>query len=264
MVTYAPGLRGVLPPLPEGCLAGPGWSIIREVNDSLAHRIPEPGCLSDARVALFDLDGTLLDTIELILSSLRHATGTVLGRPLSDEVLLRNVGVPLAVQMREFDEERADELLAVYRTHNAEHHDGLVRAYPSVAEALAGLASRGLPMGVVTSKSRPMAERGLAITGLRERFRTVVTCDDTELHKPDPAPLAFAADALGVDLRYCVYVGDSPYDIRAARAAGARAVGVTWGVSSAQELRAEGPDAIIDDLADLPRMFMQAPARAGA
>jgi pyrophosphatase PpaX len=240
------------------------WSIIHEVNDSSAHRPPDPGRLADARVVLFDLDGTLLDTIGLILSSFRHATTEVLGRPLPDEVLLRNVGVPLAVQMREFDEARADDLLAVYRAHNAEHHDDLVRAFPGVAEMLGRLAALGLRMGVVTSKARPMAERGLMITGVRRHFGVVVTCDDTERHKPDPAPLAFAADALGADLRYCVYVGDSPHDMRAARAAGARAVGVTWGVSSEADLAAEGPDAIIDDMADLPRLFTQAPARAGA
>jgi pyrophosphatase PpaX len=126
------------------------------------------------------------------------------------------------------------------------------------------VASLGLPMGVVTSKSGPMAERGLAISGIRQRFDIVVSCEDTERHKPDPAPLVFAADALGADLRYCVYVGDSPHDMRAAKAAGAHAVGVTWGVSSEAHLAAEGPDAIIDDMADLSKLFMQASARADA
>jgi pyrophosphatase PpaX len=234
------------------------------VNDHPAQGSSARPAYHDTRAVLFDLDGTLLDSIELILSSFRHATSVVMGRALPDEVLLRNVGVPLAAQMREFDETRADELLAAYRAHNAEHHDGSVRAYPHVIGALDELVLRELPLAVVTSKARPFAERGLEITGMRDRFDVVVTCDDTERHKPDPAPLAYAAGALGVDLRYCVYVGDSPHDVRAAKAAGARAVAVTWGVSSAEDLHAEDPDAVIDRLSELLDMLPQAPARAGA
>jgi pyrophosphatase PpaX len=240
------------------------WSIIFAVNQLPAHASDGFAPFHDTHAVLFDLDGTLLDTVELILSSFRHATAAVLGRQLPDEVLVKNVGVPLAVQMREIDEARAEDLLAAYRIHNGEHHDRVVTAFPGVARVLDELALRGLPMGVVTSKSRSVAERGLTITGIRDRFAIVVACEDTERHKPDPDPLAFAADALGVDLRYCVYVGDSPHDVRAGRAAGARAVAVTWGVASAEDLLAEGPDAIIDDLSDLPKMLPQAPARAGA
>lgn len=239
------------------------WSIIREMEERPTTPPPAPGRFADAHAVLFDLDGTVLDTIELILFSLRHATGEVLGAPLPDDVLLRNVGVPLAKQMAEFEPSRADELLTVYRAHNAVHHDRLVRAFPGVADGLAEVRSER-PIGVVTSKSRVMAERGLEVTGLLESFDVVVTCDDTERHKPDPEPLLFAAGALGVDLRYCVYVGDSPHDIRAAKAAGARAVGVTWGVSSEADLAAETPDAVVDKMADLTSLFQQASARSGA
>jgi pyrophosphatase PpaX len=217
--------------------------------------------LAQTRAVLFDLDGTLLDTIALILSSFQHATTTVLGEPLPDDVLLRNVGVPLAVQMAEFDPERAEELLAVYRAHNGEHHDRLVEAYPGVAEVVAAIDDAGMPMAVVTSKSRHLAERGLTITGLRGRFPVLVACEDTEEHKPDPAPLILAADTLGVDLRYCVYVGDSPHDVRAARDGGAIAIGATWGVSSAAELAAAGPDFVIDSIDELLGLLNEACVR---
>ncbi len=106
-------------------------------------------------------------------------------------------------------------------------------------------------MGVVTSKSRLLAERGLALAGLRDAFAVVVTCDDTQRHKPDPAPLEAGARALGVDLRYCVYVGDSPHDVRAARSGGAVPIAASWGVSTVEDLLAEDPAAVIDRMGQL-------------
>jgi pyrophosphatase PpaX len=204
--------------------------------------------LNAVRAVLFDLDGTLLDTIPLILTSFRHATATVLGAPLPDDVMLANVGVPLRVQMTEFSPEHAEELLHCYREHNNSIHDEMVCMFPPTPAALTRIADTGLPLGIVTSKSRMMAERGLAITGIAGLFQTLVTCDDLAEHKPDPAPLRFAADALGVDVRYCIYIGDSPHDVAAARAAGMLAVAATWGVSSRETLLAAEPDLILDSL----------------
>jgi pyrophosphatase PpaX len=217
------------------------------INPALAKR------LGSSRAVLFDLDGTLLDTIELILSSFRHATKIVLGETLPDPVLMRNIGIPLRVQMREFTEDQdvADRMLDVYREHNARVHDDMVAVFPGVPEMLEGLKTLGLPLAVVTSKSRPLAERGLKLTGLTGYFDALVTSDDTEIHKPDPYPLTVAAGALGVDLRYCVYVGDSPHDVRAAVDGGAVAVAATWGVSDASDLLEQGPDIVIDNVSEL-------------
>jgi pyrophosphatase PpaX len=231
------------------------------ISPALAER------LDGVRAVLFDLDGTLLDTIELILTSFRHATHEVLGKALPDEVLTRNIGIPLRVQMSEFSDDpgEADEMLRIYREHNGDIHDRMVAAFPGVREMLDGLAARGLPMGVVTSKSRTLAERGLAITGLDGYFDTLVTSDDTEIHKPDPYPLTVAAGALGVQLRYCVYVGDSPHDMRAAVDGGAVAVAATWGVSDDPELVAEGPDVVIDSVGQLlPLLARDRRAREGS
>jgi pyrophosphatase PpaX len=234
-------------PLPEGCYHTPVTNPLPPTETALSDR------LRDVRAVLFDLDGTLLDTIELILSSFRHATFEVLGEKIPDAVLMRNIGIPLRVQMREFtaDPIKADEMLDRYREHNAEIHDGAVAAFPGVRDMLTGVRDLGLPMGVVTSKSRALAERGLEITGLGCYFDTLVTSDDTDRHKPDPYPLLVAADALGVHLRYCVYVGDSPHDVRAAVDGGAVSVAATWGVSNDPELVAEGPDVVIDSVAEL-------------
>lgn len=224
-------------------------------DSALATRLAAVECV------LFDLDGTLIDTLDLIRESMRYATATVLGDPLPDEVLMHNVGVPLAVQMREFSETHADELLAVYREHNARVHDVMVREYPGVEEALTELVERGYLLGVVTSKIGHVARQGLERFSLERFFDVIVASDDVETHKPDPAPLLHAAASLGVDPTACAYVGDSPHDISAAVAAGMVAVAAKWGVASTERLRAAGSEYEADSMTEVMRLF---PARESA
>jgi pyrophosphatase PpaX len=196
---------------------------------------------------LFDLDGTLIDSGELILASFRHATQTVLGRTIPDEVLMANVGGHgIRAQMTEFDAERADELVRVYRDHNlAIYHQ--VEAFDGILGMLDGLLDDDRNLGVVTVKSRPTVEVTFEVLPLGRYFRTVVTGDDTERHKPEPDPLLLALDRLGAEPDTAVYVGDSPFDIRAAKAAGMVAIAVSWGgIHSADRLAAESPDLMVD------------------
>jgi pyrophosphatase PpaX len=206
---------------------------------------------------LFDLDGTVVDTIPHILASFRHATEEVLGEALDDEVLMHHVGVPLARQMRYFtdDEAEAERLLAAYRAFNHRTHDDMAKLYPNTRSALATLAHARVPMGIVTSKSRTMAERALELFDLRDFFQVVVTADDTDCHKPDPVPLIHAASILQMDPARLVYVGDSPADIACGKGAGAATVGATWGVASRQRLVEARPDAIIEDIGELPALL---------
>ena len=191
---------------------------------------------------LFDFDGTLVDSIALILDSFRHATGTVLGRVPGDDVLIAGVGTPLEEQMRALDAARADELVAVYREHNARRHADLLQPYPGVDAMLAGLRRRGHALGIVTSKMRDAVELGMRYVPLG-RFDVVVTCEDTDRHKPDPAPVLHALAALAAPAASAVYVGDAPYDLQAGRGAGVATAAAMWGTAFAPAvLRAERPD----------------------
>lgn len=213
--------------------------------------------LGSVQAVLFDLDGTVVDTIPHILASFRHATAEVLGAALSDEVLLHHVGVPLARQMRYFtdDEAEADRLLASYRAFNHKTHDDMARLYPNTLAALTALHAAGLPMGIVTSKSRLMAERAIDLFDLRKFFQVLVTADDTDYHKPHPLPVRYGAELLGMEPAKLVYVGDSPADIESGNGAGAATVGAAWGVASVERLVAAEPDAIIDDIGELPALL---------
>ena len=200
--------------------------------------------------ALFDFDGTLVDTTDLIYQSMRHATGEVLGREISRDVLMANVGQPLPRQMELLSAEHAEALLDSYRLHNEENHDALIKEFPGVEESLARLKAAGVRVGVVTSKRRFSVDMALKkFPGLGDVVDQWVTMEDTTEHKPRPEPLLKGLEMLGnVPREQAAYVGDSPFDVTAAKAAGVESVAVSWGAFSEDALRAAEPDHLVPDL----------------
>jgi len=203
-------------------------------------------------VVLFDLDGTVVDSGAIILASMRHATREVLGREYSDAELLQAVGGPgLEAQMHALAPEHVDRLVSVYRAHNEPLHDEL-EACAGMEDVLVRLRDESRRLGIVTAKRRATVELAFESVPLGHLFGTIVGGDETERHKPDPEPLLLAARRLGADPAETAYVGDSPFDVRAAKAAGMYAVAVTWGrIHDRARLEAEEPDAIVDTAEEL-------------
>jgi len=200
---------------------------------------------------LFDLDGTLIDSGAMILASMRHATRTVLNREIPDEQLLARVGSGLVEEMRALDEARVDDLVRVYREHNEPLHRDL-QPCPGVLPLLPRLAAEGRRLGIVTAKRRATVELAFAVLPLRDFFDVLVTAEETERHKPHPEPLLLALERLGRRPDEAAYVGDSRFDVRAAKAAGVAAIAVTWGgIHSPARLASERPDALVHDAEEL-------------
>ena len=202
-------------------------------------------------VVLFDLDGTVLDTVELIRASHAHAVREVLGVELPDEELMAGIGTPLREQMEVFSAERADELFHVYRAWNHANTARLIERYPGVDEVLLELESEGARLGIVTSKMLDAVELAFAALPPPIVWDVVITTEDTPLHKPHPAPLLAALERLEGTPAEAVYVGDSPFDLQAARAAGMAGIGVTWGAFGRAALEAEEPLVVVDTPAEL-------------
>ena len=206
---------------------------------------------------IFDLDGTLIDTVPLIVASHRHALATVLGRELPEADLREGIGRPLLEQMRSFDEPRAQELFDVYREFNHRVHDDYVRAFDGMLELCDELRMRGIPIAVATSKMRDAVLLAYGVVpGLEQRIDAMVTIENTVTHKPGPEPIRHALELLGRTAEGAVYVGDAPSDLQAARAAGVAAVGVTWGAFSYAGLAVEHPDAIATTPAELAGILL--------
>jgi len=201
---------------------------------------------------LFDLDGTLVDSGAMILASFRHATRTVLAREIPDEQLAALVGgMNIHEQMRSLDPARVDDLVRVYREHNEPLHADL-QAFPGVEDLLAELSAQGRKLGVVTSKRRRTVDLAFAVLPIEQFFAVVVTSGDTDRHKPHPDPVLFALERLGADPAEAAFVGDSPFDVRAGKAAGVFTVAVSWGGLHSEERLAEaGADVVVHTPEDL-------------
>jgi pyrophosphatase PpaX len=198
-------------------------------------------------VVLFDLDGTLIDSGPIILASMQHATKTVLGREIAYEELAATVGGQgLVAQMRALDPERVDELVEVYRRHNDPLHDTL-EAFDDLLHVLPRLRDEGRRLGIVTAKRHRTVRLALdRFPDLAEQFDVVVGYEDTEVHKPAPEPVLAALGKLGAEPGEAAYVGDSPFDVQAAKAAGVFAVAVGWGgIHPDERLLEEEPDAFV-------------------
>jgi pyrophosphatase PpaX len=198
-------------------------------------------------IVLFDLDGTLIDSGPIILASMQHAVTTVLGREIPPEELGMTIGGQgIVAQMQAIDLEHADELLDAYKEHNDGLHETL-EAFDELVALLPGLKAEGRKLGIVTAKRHRTV--GLALErfpALADAFDVVVGFEDTERHKPDPDPVLLAVERLAGTPGDAAYVGDSPFDIGAAKAAGVYAVAVGWGgIHPDDRLLAEKPDAFV-------------------
>jgi len=207
---------------------------------------------------LFDLDGTLIDSIRLIIDSYHH-TLAAHGLPArSDAEWLAGIGTPLMVQFRDWshDPTTLQAMVATYREYNLAHHDSRVTAYPGVVQMVRTLRTRNLRVGLVTSKNTPGALRGLRLVGLEDTMEVVIGADDVKNPKPDPEPVRLAMERLGVLATETIYVGDSLHDMHAGRGAGVRTGAVLWGPFGREHLAPSGPDHWLerpDDLLDLVR-----------
>jgi pyrophosphatase PpaX len=199
-------------------------------------------------VVLFDLDGTLVDSAAVILGSFHHATETVLRRRFPDERILAQVGGSnLATQMALLDDEHVDELVRVYREHN-EPLQAELACFPGMVDVLAQLKGEGRRLAVVSAKQQPTVRRAFESAGIGDFFDVVVGCDDTDRHKPDAEPILKALELLEARPAGAAYVGDSPFDVAAARAAGVFSVAVGWGgIHRVEEADAfvERPEALL-------------------
>ena len=196
------------------------------------------------RTYLFDLDGTLLDSIALILTSFHHTSRVHLDRELPDSYWLEGTGTPLRDQLGKVarSKEELAAMLDTYLAYNLSHHDDMAKPYPGVVDVVRTLHARNAKLALVTSKMRTGAERGLRLLGLEEEFSVHVCADDVEHGKPHPAPVLMALDALDSSPDEALFIGDSHHDIEAGRRAGVTTVAVTWGPFTREKLAAAEPD----------------------
>lgn len=196
------------------------------------------------RAYLFDLDGTLADSIDLIIESYNHTMVAHGREPRSHTYWRALIGTPLEEQFKRLSDDPEDvaAMVKTYGDYNIAHHDARVKAYPGVLDTLTTLRERGAPLAIVSSKRRAGLHRFFRLVGIEGWFDALVGGDDVENGKPHPEPVHRAVAALGVSHDETVFIGDSPHDLESGRAAGVKTAAALWGPFPREELAVHGPD----------------------
>lgn len=202
---------------------------------------------------LFDLDGTLIDTNDLIISSYEHVLRYYAPDQYSRDDIISWIGVPLADNFSSISSNpsQVEQMIDTYQSHNLANHETLVREYDGVYDTIKTLYERGYSLGIVTTKRKEAAVKGASMLGLLPFFSTFVTVDDVETPKPHPEPLQIAMTQLNARPEETIMVGDSQFDIMAGKNAGVRTAGVEWTIKGASFLKNYEPDWMLARMSDL-------------
>ncbi|MDM5190732.1 pyrophosphatase PpaX [Bacillus sp. DX4.1] len=200
---------------------------------------------------LFDLDGTLINTNELIISSFLHTLNKYYPNEYKREDVLPFIGPSLQDTFGSIDPNRVEEMIQCYRKFNHEHHDELVEEYETVYETVQELRQKGYKVGIVTTKARQTVEMGLQLSKLKAFFDVVVTIDDVEHVKPHPEPIQKALQLLDAKPEDTLMVGDNHHDIVGGQNAGTKTAAVAWTIKGRTYLESYKPDYVLDKMSDL-------------
>lgn len=200
---------------------------------------------------LFDLDGTLINTIELIVASFLHTMETYYPGKYKREDVVSFIGPPLSETFNNLDPDRVEEMTNTYRTFNHAKHDDLVEEYEGVKETLEVLHKEGFKMAIVTTKRRDTAVRGLQLKKLDHFFDVIVSLDEVTNYKPHPEPAQMAMEALGSVPEKTMMIGDSQHDILGGKNAGTKTAGVGWSIKGQEFLSTFEPDVMLGKMPEL-------------
>ncbi|OIK14593.1 pyrophosphatase PpaX [Bacillus sp. MUM 13] len=200
---------------------------------------------------LFDLDGTLINTNELIIASFTDTLDFYYPGQYKREDILPFIGPPLFDTFNEIDKERAEEMVAHYRKHNVENHDLMVTQFDGVYETVKSLKESGYKLAIVTTKKRDVVMKGLRLSRLDEFFEVIVTLDDVVHAKPDPEPLLKALDGVGSSPAEAIMIGDSHQDVLAGKNTGTKTAGVAWTIKGRAYIEGYHPDYVLEHMGDL-------------
>ncbi|MCM3585147.1 pyrophosphatase PpaX [Mesobacillus maritimus] len=200
---------------------------------------------------LFDLDGTLIDTNELIVSSYLHTLEQYYPGQYKRNDVLPFMGPPLKEVFEGMDVTKAEDMIRTYRKYNIANHDRLVTEFEGVNDTIRTLSENGYKLAVVTTKLADVAKMGLALTGLDKYIKVLVALDDVTKAKPDPEPIYKALDILDSKPETAIMVGDNHHDVLAGKNAGTTTAGVAWTLKGKDHLATYNPDYMLDRMPDL-------------
>jgi pyrophosphatase PpaX len=200
---------------------------------------------------LFDLDGTLIDTNELIISTYLHTLEKYFPGKYQRQDVLPFLGPTLHEVFGAMDPERVEEMVLAYRTYNLANHDALVKEFVGVMETIETLKKKGYKLAIVTTKREDVAFKGLRLMKLDPFFDVMIAYDHVKKVKPDPEPIFLALEKLDSKPEETLMVGDNFHDVLAGKNAGTLTAGVAWTIKGRDYLAKYEPDYMLENMTDL-------------
>lgn len=200
---------------------------------------------------LFDLDGTLINTNDLIIATFLHTLGKYYPNQYKRDDILPFIGPSLKETFTGIDPDRVEEMILEYRTFNLENHDLLVKEYKGVLETVQTLKEKGYKLGIVTTKMYDSVLRGIRFANLEPFFDCIIALDHVTKEKPDPEPIFKALEKLDSKPEEAIMVGDNYHDILAGKNAGTLTAGVGWTIKGRDFLAKFEPDYMLENMSDL-------------
>lgn len=207
--------------------------------------------MTKIKALLFDFDGTLLNTNDLIIQTFMHVLEERFPGQYSSKDCLKFIGPSLKQTFSEITPGEEDTMIAKYRAWNEAHHDELITEYPDVVSTLEQLKAMGIELAIVSTKRNEMIDRGLELLGASHLFDVRIGTGDVKNVKPDPEPVLLALQRLGVEKDEAIMIGDNSHDIEAGHNAGVKAAGVAWAIKGEAYLQQFNPDYILHHMTDL-------------
>ncbi|PKM38808.1 MAG: haloacid dehalogenase [Firmicutes bacterium HGW-Firmicutes-8] len=207
------------------------------------------------KVVLFDLDGTLVNSVPLIRKAFKNVFSEM-GIQWTEDNMRHLASLPLKENAKSYAENRQQQFLTSYMNHYISEHNNLMKMFPSTKEMLELLKSHGCRLGIVTSKTRLGTMACVNFLGITDLIDVIITDDDAAHHKPHPEPLIKALELLSAAAASTIYIGDSPLDIIAAKSAGIQAAYVIWGVGNSEDIHQHKPDYILENWDQLIELVM--------
>ena len=208
---------------------------------------------------LYDFDGTLVDTVPMILRCFQSAFLEITGHEEDEAFLLSTIGLPLSQAFAKYDPSIQNLLQDAYQRENAILLPTAVGIFDGIIDGLNAMRTLGIRQGVVTSKKRETTLYSMRQFKMDSFFETLVTREDTLIHKPNPEPIYLAMQNMGIsDKKRVLYVGDSVHDLRCAAGAGIDSAAVNWTYMPQSDLAAEKPQYWLDRLTDLSCILLDA------
>jgi len=203
------------------------------------------------KALLFDFDGTLLNTNDLIIKTFMHILEERFPGQYSPKDCMKFIGPSLTETFEQITPNEVDEMIEKYRQWNQAHHDELVTEYDGVVSTLEKLKEQGIRLAVVSTKRKDTVEKGLDLMGAKHLFEFWIGGDDVKNVKPDPEPVLLAIERLGVSKEDVMMIGDNYHDILAGKNAGVKTAGVSWSIKGEDFLKQFNPDYILQHMVDL-------------